>query len=1118
MFAQSAAGVAKMAAFDSLAAVRKYHNTKHYKDSVANSRKTKAKTMKLARLMHVDSLKQARAHGSDSLSAIRKGKTDSLKGVQKERAEKVAKVKKYKGSKRFSDSVAIHRREHLDSIKRVQKIYKDGIASVRQKELNISKNIRKHQADSMKLSRTKVTDSIKLVRKRRVDSLNKVKLAKDKTIKGKDKQSEEKKKLALILKMKSKREAFTNKSMLKKKWSVLRRFTQNSFTHYNYYYNANRKLEEANANMLRGGQKENYDSLIKLYPFDPDRDSSLLAADMDSIIRKVSVGIQIHDPRVKWGNDMYLLMGQAYYYKGKYNDAATTFKYIISNDEDAKKKEGTGSKTGGPASIVEEEKSKLNIFQHKSVHNDAIIWLARTYTQMRMVENGQAVLSLLSTDPNLPEDLVGKVAAGRAFGYIGDNNYTAASEQLAIVTEDPYLPDWLRMRAAFLNGQILQNEGKHLKSAESFERSLDFFPKIDMDFFARKYIAFNTLEAGKDVGEGLKPLKKVLNDGKYVSYYDQVYYVMGQMAAKANKPDDAIKYLTQSATTPKASKKQKAISYAALGDVYYGKGEYAAAKNAYDSASKYAGPGSKDANIIAATQKSKGLAEISGPVGIINDQDSLMELSALSHKEQLSAVRKYIQELEKKINDSTQNALDAGSNTNTAAEAANDPAEASNWYFANPSVMQQGSNDFKRKWGNRQLTDNWRRSTGQAIPATQTNQSGIEEDNNTAETKLNDKGLPTEESLLNKIPNSKDQKELSNRITQRAYINLAKAYLKQLDDYKQSGNTLDTLDSRFPNHNQKEEELYLRYQLAIRQGKLGKAQEYSAEFLSKFPSSAYADLMRPRKEDAKLASANGGKPVSQYYDETYELIIKHQYAQALSNIDVAKKEYNKPVYRKRFQVAEAMTYVGQGNLNMADTIINGFMAANPSDSLSGWAMEVSEFIKDVRKNGVPLWYKNQPVWDNSQFAAATKAAAVAKPVVKPPPPKVVRPPDVPIMFTNKPEEEHYGMLILSGLDSRTLKLKRAIQAADSAKGAMNAHSVFIDLYSIDEIIFLIKKFHNAQEAKAYIDAFINSPVFSSYKPGEVNPFIISANNYRKVFYEQETDGYKNYYTVQRLKD
>ena len=908
---------ARKKALAAAAELRKYRSSKHYKDSVARARKEKTKAMQRARQSKTDSLKQARQKVTDSVTTIRKAKTDSIKTVQKKRMDILNSWKKYKSSRRYSDSVTMVRREHTDSTKRVLKHYRDSVNRVRKHDLDLAKAARKHEADSMKLIRTHVTDSLKIVRKHRIDSLNKVKAEREKKAKSKEKLTEQQKKLKFELLMQKKHEAFTNKSMLKKKWSPFRRFTQNSFTHYNYYYNANKKMDEATANMLRGSMKENLDSMIRLYPFDPDRDSTLLKGDMDTIIRKISVGLQIHDPRVKWSNDMFLLMGEAYYYKGSYENAATAFRYIISVDEENKKKENhnSGPTKGGP-SMVENDNSRLEFLKHKSVHNDAILWLARTYVQEKQVENGQAVLSLLASDPQLPEEMGGKVAIGKAFAYIYDKNYTAASQQLTIAIEDDNLPTWLRMRAAFLNGQLMQSAEKYDEATANFERCLDFFPKIDMDFYARKYIAYNTLLAGRDVEEGMIPLKKVLNDGKYVTYYDQVYFVLGSLAAKANKPDEAVTYLTKSATTPKATKKQKAISFAALGDVLYSQGKYGNAKNAYDSAAKYAGSNSKDNNVLAAIQKGKGLGEISQPAGVIHDQDSLLALADLSKKEQLSAVRKYLRDLEKKMQDSINAAEEAGVTTIAAAETSSDPSagDAANWYFSSPTTMQQGAADFKRKWGSRPLTDNWQRSA--TLGAT-TSSDGSDDENNGSGGGNHLNGLPSEESLLAKIPNTKPQKELAYKMEQRAYILMAKAYMKQLDDYVQAKAALDTLDSRYPDHNQKEEELYVRYQIAIRQNKLDEAQNYSKELLAKFPNSQYSAILKPKPEAPKAASVNGGKTVSQYYDETYTMIMDHHYSEALAQANNGETSYDDPVFKKRFQIAQAMAYAGQGNLNMA---------------------------------------------------------------------------------------------------------------------------------------------------------------------------------------------------------
>jgi len=1104
------AGAARKHVSDSVAAARKYRTSKHYTDSVARAKRhlTEAKTKQ--RLAHTDSLKDARKHVTDSLVTLRKGKTDSIKLKQKQRSDSIAAIRKYKQSRRYADSVKIVRRQHTDSLKNARQHFSDSVASVRKHSIDSMKRERKHFTDSVKIARKKVLDSVKLVRKHRTDSLEKVKADKLKLAKAKEKKKNDSKNLKLELKMKQKHEAFTNKSMLKKKWTPKRRFFQNSFTHYNYFYNARRKMEEASQNMLRGGRKENYDSLIGLYPFNPSKDSALLSADMDSIIRHVSVGIQIHDPRVKWDNDMYLLLGQAYYYKGRFENAAIAFRYIIANDEETKKEEdkkkGIHPDPKQAPSIAEENDG--GFLQHRSVHNEAILWLARTYTQSKNVDFAQAVLSLLASDPNVPEDLNGRIAEQKAFAFIGEDNMVAASTQLGLVVDDDNEPDWLRARAAFLNGQIMMFRGQYPDAAESFDHCVDFFPKIDMDFYARKNSAYCALMAGNNVADALTPLKKVLNDGKYVSYYDQVYYVMGRLAEKVNKEDDAINYLQKSTEVPKASKKQKAQSFAALGDIYYTQGSYNDARRAYDSAQKYA-VGNKDTSVLASLQRSKGLAELAGPAGVIHDQDSLRELSMLSPKEQQAAVKRYLRRLEKEQADSILNAQQESANQNQIVTDAGDntAGDAGNWYFSNPATVQQGVNDFKRKWGNRPLTDNWRRTS--AIPpgaynsATDQLLAGTEE---TGGGETDNSGLPSEASLLAKIPNTKAQKDLSAKLEQRAYILLAKAYIKQLEDHKQASATLDSLDKKFPDNGEKEEELYLRYQIAMKQNDLGKAQEYSQALLSKFPHSEYATLLKPRRDEAHGAG-EGGITEAQFYDQTYNLVQAHQFTEALAHINSAKTRYDDPVFKQRFQITEAMCYAGQGNYNMADSVLIKFRQSHPGDSLNSWANEVSAFVKDMRKNGYPSWM-NDTIQTTDPRLTKKGHKKPKKAEEKPKTPAELPP----AAYAYVPQDEHYVIFILPGLDSRTAPLKDAIRRVDASKGA-DSLNMFIDMYNINQAVLIVKKFGNADSAKAYLAMLKAEDPFKDYKEGEVIPMVISYLNYRKLFADKEPDVYKRFYNA-----
>ncbi len=1094
---------------DSTAAIRKYKESKHYKDSVERARTAKTKAMTKKRQATMDSVKDVRKHITDSIASSRKGKTDSIETIQKRRTDSLAKIKKYKESKRYTDSVTLVKRQRSDSVKDAQKKVRDRMAATRKKTLDSANAARKHVTDSIKTVRTAYMDSVKLVRKKRTDSLAKVKSDKEKTAKAKEKKKNEDAQLKLELKIKQKHKEWSNKKMLKKRWSPLRRFFQNSFTHYNYYYNANKKMEEAMVNMQRTRQ-ENYDSIIGLYSFDPNRDSTLLSSDMDSIVRKVSVGIQIHDPRTKWADDLYMLLGQAYYYRGNYENASIAFRYIISTDAARKKEEarkkGYSRSSKEATSFIETRKKSF--LKRQPAHNDAILWLARTFTSAGQPENAEAILSLFETEPNLPKDVKGKLATEKAFAMLAENNYEVAEQHLAVTEDDKNQPGYLRVRAAFIHGQLLQQQGRYADAARSFEKVLTYYPKLEMDFYARKYIAYNKLLAGQDVAEAMKPLKSVVNDGKYVSYYDQVYYVLGNIAAKGNRNDEAVKYYQKSTTSTKASKKQKALSYAAMGDVYYASANYRAAKNAYDSATKY-GTGVKDNSVVAAVQKGKGLEEISGPSKVIHDQDSLLDLAKKSKKEQQSAVRKYLRYLEQRKADSASAAENTGVTGATAVETpdAGDP-NASNWYFGNATLMQQGSIEFKRKWGNRPLTDNWRRAS--AAPLASGNNGRPEDEKEDEITTDGDgvtmkNGLPTEESLLSKIPNTQQQKDLAMKVQQRAYIALAKGYMK-LSNYDQAIQTLDTLDMRYPTHNQKEEALYLRYQIALKENKLDKAQGYATQLLQQFPQSQYAASLKPKTSESKDNTA-GKQAVAVYFDETYELLMKHQYTEVLMHINVARQQYDHPTFLKRFDVTEAMAYAGMADYNQADTLLAKFIKANPADSLTGWAKEVQIYVKEMRLNGKPSWYKETPIAEQPMPGAKKDSIAKAEPE-KPKEPEAPKPPPIPEKYAYIPSSEHYAIVVIPGIDSRTMGLKTALRTLAAKMGG----TVLFDLYDIDHGVLVVKQFKDAAAAKSFAAEIAATPdAMKGYAPGDIQVMAISAENYRKMYADRNAAPYEAFY-------
>jgi tetratricopeptide (TPR) repeat protein len=1110
---------------DSLAAIRKYRESKKYKDSVEKAKAVKLKTLQAARVAKVDSAKAARKKITDSTIAVRKVKTDSARAVVKKRTDSLTAKRKYRESKRYADSVAVVKKMKTDSLMAKRKAFSDSLKAHRKKVTDSFAKVRKGKTDAIAAARKKKTDSLLAIKKVRTDSLAKVKEKKEKAQKAKEKEREQKQQLAFELKIKKKQKAYTNEKMLKRRWSVPRQIVQNTFTHYNYFFNADKKMDEALANMLRT-KKDNYDSLLALFPFNPDRDSSLLSSDMDSIIYKASMGIQIHDPRTKWGDDLYLLLGQAYFYKGNYNEASASFRYILSLRDKRKKKPNQSEslytkKSGKGLSIAQEEKKgMLSFLQHRSVHNESLLWLSRTYTQMKQEGNAESVIDLLETDPNFPKDLQGRLALEKSFIYLNQKDYKAAATQLNIVADDNNMPNWMRMRSAFIAGQISQSRGEYTASAASFRKVIDLNPKVDMDFYARKNLAYSMMYAGGAQEESIASLKKVLNDGKYQPYYEQVYYILGRLSANSGNNAEAINYLNEGIRSPKSTPKQKGLSFATLGGVYYKLGEYEAAKNAYDSASAFASYMPGDSLIELAVKRSAALVSITGPLKTIREQDSLLALGSMSEKEMRAEVRRYIRKLEQQRADSifkSEQVTTTGTGANSTG-GGNTPY--ANWYFNNTALVQQGVNEFKRKWGNRQPVDNWRRS---AAAGNMNNNSSTQNNNSNAgegqAIEVDENGIPTEEALVALIPRDESAKGEARMLIRRAYMDASNAYIKDLEDYPPATKLMDTLGVRYPTHEYKDEVLYLRYLIYIRQNKVADARRYADELLQQYPDSKYAPLVKPR--ESAVNNNPGDISEGAFYEETYGLVLDHKYAWALDKVKQARVNYPGGKYAKRFTIVEGISLAGMAAYKPADSLIKGFITEYPKDSLRPWADAILKYIQLNMPKDTAVGKVDTSKATGASPMSGGPSATQAKPLpnagggfppdVDPAPKPAVK--SIPA-FIYRPEDEHMVLFVFGGMDSRASGFRAGVTDFNTFKFNNLGLSTDIQVLSPESGIVVIKTFRNLSAAKIYMNSLRSTgQLYREYKPGEYQLIYISAMNLEKLTIDKDMKAYLQFYNT-----
>jgi tetratricopeptide (TPR) repeat protein len=359
-------------------------------------------------------------------------------------------------------------------------------------------------------------------------------------------------------------------------------------------------------------------------------------------------------------------------------------------------------------------------------------------------------------------------------------------------------------------------------------------------------------------------------------------------------------------------------------------------------------------------------------------------------------------------------------------------------------------------------------------------------------------------------------------------MDLANAYVADLEDYPRAIAALDTLDKRYPQHEFGSQALYLRYLIAMRQSKFDKAQEYSLRLLQLYPNSQYAVLVRPKEDNTQ---SNAEVPVAQYFETTYQLLGQHQYTEVLMRVKESKKLYGDPVYESRFRLVEAIALASSGNGKRADTLLKEFTKINNNDSLKGWADAIVKLLGKypdgfpavpVTINSSSHWpyyddgRHHGPVYDTDANGVVTihqgDTSAVASSIRKYMPYENVRN-NLPAVITYqyKPDQEHYFMLVGPGLDARLVSTRAAIKEFNKGKG-LDSMAVLIDIFNAQKTALLVGKFRNADEARSYLAALReDKQVLSAYKPEEVQLMVMTQDNYKILLFDHNFGAYTDFY-------
>lgn len=954
-----------------------------------------------------------------------------------------------------------------------------------------------------------------------------------------------------LVQEKDKPEKFKTKTLKsektgEKKFTLPRRIMQNTTTHYNYYFNANNKLNSV-MERARMSNKEDYTKLLPFYGYSLEA-TSAQASELDSVIYKATAGILLHDLRSDWVDNMYMLIGKAYLLRKDFDSASMTFQFINYNLFPKKKKDeeqlivGTNENASERViSIANKEKRNIvqKTFTRPPSRNDALVWQARVLVEMGEYPDAAGLINTLHADPNLPKRLRDELEEVNAYWFYKQDMYDSTAvhleKALSTATDKADQARW-----EFLLAQLYEKAGNMEKSAAYYAKAMKHTVDPLLDIYARLNRA--KLSKSKDpaaLSNSIDNLVKMAKRDKFETYRDILFYSAAELALQKPDTNEAVGYLKKSLEYNENNLAFKNKTFLQLADIAYTRKEFGNAFNYYDSLQ--AGDSSLSPETVARIEtRRNALSKIVEKIKIVEREDSLQKVAVMSPADREALLKKIVKRLRKEQglkDDDLGSTATASSvfdnNKNTPADlfASNEKGE---FYFYNSSLKAKGFNEFRNKWGKRTNVDDWRTKVASDVMIT--NNPGMpptDSKDNSPATGTIGSDLSVE-SLTANLPLTADKLKLSHALLSGSLYELGKLYQNELEEYQLAIKSYEESLARYPD-SLYNGELYMNlYYCYNKTGDMVKAGYYKNLLTSKFNGSTFANNVSGSGASNPVVAKN--LAATKRYEAIYNLFIEGQFEQALAEKKSADSLYGENYWNPQLLYIEAVYHIKQKNDSAAILVLNQIINKYPTSALKIKATNMLDVLK--RRTEIESYLTNlqvtraeedQPITVQNDKPANTGNPVPNHPTVVNPPAKIpidsstVSKPQVnnqpvttaPVVsgpFTINPAEPHYVVMVLDKVDAVfSSEARNAFNRYNREKFASLAIDIRKDAIDKDRTLLLFSPFKDAETAVAYSGRIRkDAGAEVSWLPAAKYSFIIlSESNLQLLKANKDLQSYRN---------
>ncbi len=683
------------------------------------------------------------------------------------------------------------------------------------------------------------------------------------------------------------------------KQTVTSRGMQNLTAHYNILYNAKELINESERN-IQLAATDDYERLIPVYNEPTEATSLAEVKNLDQAILKANV-IANEKSLSNYVDDAYFLIAKANHLKANFYNASEFFTYVYK-------------------SYPEE----------KELRQAALAWKARSLMQSERFEEAEATLDTALKYIKIEKESVGDIYATRAQLHL----YAREDEEATTLLEQAikYASNRQnKIRWTYLLAQLQQLNGKTEAAYENYTEVVKSNAPFDMAFNANlSRISIRNEQNGNKVDRS-QQLRALLKDDKNRDFIDQIYFQIANSYADDKNLEKAIENYNASIKNSTKNVTQKGLAYLKLADIYLDQSDFIKSKAYYDSTLAVLPKTYPDYDLI--NKKTANLETLADRLTIISREDTLQMLASLPESDRELRIGALVREQTLKAMNSTATDV-ANSSLPGPTQALAKGVREGKFYFNNSVALSQGLIDFKKRWGNRKLEDNWRRSQKSASDITTSLAPDQAIANNPFQQSVPDPTASNIETIrrtfIEGMPLTAEQRSVSDQKIAAAYYDIGNYYRDVSLDTVAALNTYEKLLKRFPENPNKLAIYYTLYRLH-KNSNPERSEEFKNTLLTDFPDSPFAKIILDPQYDQKTDEQEIA--FNRFYNEAYDLYSNKSYTQVLSHIDGYGKAFTGRPLPAQLDYLRALALGRTQQLPQLEMAFKELVSAYPEDKL-----------------------------------------------------------------------------------------------------------------------------------------------------------------------------------------